>query len=106
MSPLRREKLFEKRHMPLLMLRKILLVFAILLIVLQSSPALCANDEDCLDCHGERDFVAERNGKEVSLYINGKVFADSIHGDNGCVSCHKDADVEDFPHEEGLAREV
>ncbi|RME01729.1 MAG: hypothetical protein D6814_00925, partial [Calditrichaeota bacterium] len=57
----------------------------------------------CLECHGEKDFVVEKQGREISLYVDGKAFARSVHGENGCVSCHEDADVEEFPHKEGLA---
>ncbi len=64
---------------------------------------LQAQDDQCLECHGERDFTTERGGKEISLYVDGKKFHDSIHGENGCVSCHEDADVEEFPHNENLA---
>ncbi|MFH1625027.1 MAG: cytochrome c3 family protein [Pseudomonadota bacterium] len=84
--------------------RKSILILTTLLVLLYSPLGLGAEDEECLDCHGERDFVAERHGKEVSLYVNGKAFANSIHGKNGCVSCHEDADVEKFPHEERLAK--
>ncbi len=67
------------------------------------SPQSLWGQEECLECHGEKDFVVERNGREVSLYVDGIAFAHSVHGENGCVSCHEDADVEDLPHEETLA---
>lgn len=62
-----------------------------------------AQDETCLECHGERDFTTERDGKEISLYVHAAKFSSSVHGENGCVSCHEDADVEEFPHDEKLA---
>ncbi|MBN2009984.1 cytochrome c3 family protein [candidate division KSB1 bacterium] len=33
-----------------------------------------------------------------------KPFTNSVHGENGCVSCHVDADVEDFPHDSPLQK--
>ncbi|MDQ7063967.1 MAG: cytochrome c3 family protein [candidate division KSB1 bacterium] len=73
-----------------------------LIVVLLPVGAFGQDDEECLECHGEKDFVTERNGKEISLYVDGKAFAQSVHGENGCVSCHEDADVEEFPHDEDL----
>ena len=84
----------------LLRKRPLLIVVATLLF---SSAALAQEDEDCLMCHGERDFVTDRDGKQISLFVNGELFTHSIHGDNGCISCHEDAAVEEFPHEDRLA---
>lgn len=67
------------------------------------APALLAQDEVCLECHGEADLTTERNGREISLYVNAKRYAKSIHSENGCISCHEDADVEEFPHADTLA---
>ncbi len=71
--------------------------------LLFSPTSFAQEDADCLMCHGERDFVAERDGREISLYVNGNAFADSVHGEIGCISCHMDADVEEFPHEDRLS---
>ncbi len=77
---------------------------AVLLGALLFSPTSFAQeDDDCLMCHGERDFVADRDGREISLFVNGNAFADSTHGEIGCISCHMDADVEEFPHEDRLS---
>ncbi len=56
------------------------------------------SDADCLDCHGEADLTVEVDGKEMSLYVDGEDYASSIHADNGCVSCHVQADVPEAPH--------
>ena len=72
-------------------LLKILSFISILLSLTQISLA----DEMCLECHGEKDFVIERDEKEISLYVDSERFQDSVHGENGCISCHEDADVED-----------
>jgi cytochrome b subunit of formate dehydrogenase len=58
--------------------------------------------EDCLDCHSDSELETERGGKAVSLYVDEQIYNRSIHADLECISCHEDADVEDFPHEEQL----
>src|SRR3990172_8356742 len=62
-----------------------------------------SQDEACFECHGDKDLTMERGGKEISIFVNAKIFASSIHAENGCVSCHVDADVEEFPHADDLA---
>ncbi len=58
--------------------------------------------EDCLDCHEDTELTKERNGQEVSLYINPDKYKNSVHGDADCIDCHADlADVE-LPHDEKL----
>ena len=54
--------------------------------------ARAQDDEECLMCHGERDFVTEKEGREVSLFVDAHEFAGSVHAEIGCVSCHADAD--------------
>ncbi len=51
------------------------------------------DNEECLECHGDPDFVKELpGGKTVSLYVDGKRFAQSVHGQNdvACTDCHAD----------------
>ncbi|MFQ6103473.1 MAG: cytochrome c3 family protein [Candidatus Glassbacteria bacterium] len=67
-------------------------------------PSDGMGDEICLDCHGERDFITERNGQIVSLYVDGDAFARSAHADLGCTSCHYDTDPDDLPHPERLEK--
>ena len=57
----------------------------------------------CLDCHGDASFTVERGGETVSLFVDSKVFAASVHAGLDCVSCHQDADVPEMPHPERLA---
>jgi uncharacterized protein with PIN domain len=68
--------------------------------VLAAFPASVAGQEtaDCLACHGEKDFTAERKGRTVSLYVSEKAYAASIHGSLTCVSCHTDVEGKELPH--------
>jgi Cytochrome c7 and related cytochrome c len=54
---------------------------------------------ECLACHGDKTMTTTRAGKTVSLYVDGKRFAASIHGSFGCTGCHADLEGKDFPHE-------
>lgn len=56
------------------------------------------SDEQCLECHSDPDMTVEVDGKDVSLYVAEKPFLSSVHAENGCVSCHEEADVEEAPH--------
>ncbi len=76
-----------------------LFFFAILSCALFS---FAATNDDCFMCHSDPELTAQRNGRTISLFINDKVFYGSVHKDLDCVSCHTDADVEEFPHPESL----
>ena len=59
--------------------------------------------DDCFACHEDPDLTTERNGKEVSLFVDPEAMEQSIHADLVCIGCHTDLDgVDDFPHEENL----
>ncbi len=65
-------------------------------------PGLSAGEEVCFECHGERDFVVDKDDGEVSLFVDKDVFSSSIHADIGCTSCHEEVDPDDLPHDENL----
>jgi len=76
------------------------LLWGTLLLIPGIGPA--QEDEECFFCHGEPDFTQELpSGALRSLHVDESVFAKSVHGENGCVSCHDD--VGELPHEESLA---
>jgi len=61
------------------------------------------DDLVCLDCHNDKTLTTTRNGKQVSLFINGKSFAGSIHEEISCTGCHSDVDPNNLPHSEKLS---
>lgn len=73
--------------------------------VLAAAPAQKPpSNDDCLGCH--EDPTAKR-ADGSSLFVDKKVFGDSVHGAAGasCVDCHTDlAKTTDFPHAEKLAK--
>ena len=78
----------------------------LILIGIISTPIFAQSEEDqvCLDCHGDNTLTTERDGKEVSLFVNGKAFAGSIHEEISCTGCHTDVDPDDLPHAENLEK--
>ena len=63
----------------------------------KTSSVKPTNDE-CLVCHSDNTLSTDRNGKQVSLFVNPDSFKNSIHGGMfACVDCHPD--VTTSPHE-------
>jgi len=54
---------------------------------------------ECLACHGEKSLTTTRAGRTISLYVDGKKFATSVHGSFGCTGCHADLEGKDLPHD-------
>lgn len=61
-------------------------------------------DEECMMCHDDRTLTKEVNGRTISLFVNYRSHAISVHGKEGCTSCHSDVDVDDLPHEDVLEK--
>jgi len=66
------------------------------------SNMLFADNEACFDCHSDNELEMERRGRTISVYIDESIFSRSVHADLECISCHSDADVDEFPHPEDL----
>ena len=64
------------------MSRKILFTFLLLFIPLLS---FSSDDETCLDCHSDPTLTMEVDGKVVSMFVRQETYANSVHGENGCV---------------------
>jgi uncharacterized protein with PIN domain len=79
---------------------------AFLLALLAPATALAQENGDCLGCHGEKGFTAERKGRAVSLYVPEKGFAASVHGGLQCINCHADLQGKELPHEAPLKKAV
>lgn len=77
----------------------------ILLICMLSLPtnklSAQAND-DCLACHNDPKMTMEKNKKEVSIFVDEKVLANSPHRKLSCVSCHVGFNPEEIPHKENI----
>lgn len=74
-------------------------LFAVLLWLLLALPAGAIENADCFVCHSDQTLTkSNATGKVVSLFVDEKKFASSIHAKNLCTSCH--TDITDLPHEE------
>jgi cytochrome b subunit of formate dehydrogenase len=62
-------------------------------------------NDDCFgDCHDDKSLTGERNGREMSVFVDLQRFSRAAHGAAGvkCVQCHRDiAKVSDL-HEDDL----
>lgn len=58
--------------------------------------------DDCLMCHSDNTLTMEKNGKEISLFVQEDVFKNSAHSKLNCVACHKGFDPEAMPHAENI----
>jgi uncharacterized protein with PIN domain len=62
-----------------------------------------ASNDDCLACHGDKTMTTKRGGRTVSLFVDAKRFASSVHAPLSCTSCHASLEGKDLPHEPGVA---
>lgn len=62
-------------------------------------------NEKCLECHSDPDFTMEREGKEVSIFVDEKKLSESVHAKNLCSECHGDLTAE-HPDDEKPAHKV
>jgi formate dehydrogenase gamma subunit len=63
------------------------------------------SDETCLECHSDADLTMEKDGKEVSLFVDEKKLRASVHAKNQCSECHRDLTAE-HPDDEKRALKV
>ena len=66
------------------------------------SPLQAQSKSDCLTCHSDQSLSTERNGKTVSLFVDGKTLNSSAHGKLVCVACHAGFDMNNIPHKEKI----
>ncbi|MCC7519346.1 MAG: cytochrome b/b6 domain-containing protein [Verrucomicrobiae bacterium] len=56
---------------------------------------------ECMTCHEDRSLKHQgKGGRTVSLFVDAKALARSVHATNACVSCHTDA--AEVPHTDGF----
>jgi len=81
-----------------------LLLLAALPLIVDARQKPAERDEVCLACHGEKSLTTERKGRTISLFVDGKKFAGSVHGSLGCTTCHADLEGKELPHGAPLKR--
>ena len=71
----------------------------ILALVLGTGSLQSQENDFCFECHSDSDLTGERNGTEISVFVDQESFDSSIHGGLECTLCHADLEGEDF-HDE------
>jgi len=66
------------------------------------SNGFAQTNDDCLMCHNDDTFTMEKNGKEISINVNGEKFSASKHSKLQCISCHINFNPEEIPHSKDL----
>lgn len=86
-------------------MRKLLLFLVVALILAATSYTLQAqvqhtnsmDNEQCYECHKNKDFVVKKGDRKINFYVNREQFENSVHGKMKCISCHdfnkKDEDI-------------
>ena len=78
------------------MLRRFAFLFAFAFLFFASPVFAGSEDKDCLQCHGTK--VQKLGGaKQTPPFVDLAKFRSSVHGGNGCVSCHSDLDGAKHP---------
>ena len=90
-----------KMSLPRFTAVKLFFLFIVILFF-SAVPVNAQSNDDCLMCHSDDTMTMEKNGKEVSIYVNQDVFEHSVHGKLNCVSCHVGFDPEEIPHKENI----
>ncbi|MCX6897089.1 MAG: cytochrome c3 family protein [Verrucomicrobia bacterium] len=67
----------------------------------QDARAAAITNSDCLACHDDPKLTKKVGGKVVSLAVQPKLFAKSVHGSLSCTDCH--TGIKELPHPEKLA---
>jgi uncharacterized protein with PIN domain len=81
--------------------RSALLLVAAVLGLLSAGwgAAPAAGDSDtCLACHSDKTLTTKHGKQTVSLFVDGKRFANSVHAALTCTGCHADLEGKDIPH--------
>ena len=79
------------------------LSFLIMFLSLGAQGYLFAqSSDDCLMCHEDETLTMEKEGREISLFVNSNVLSNSTHKNLSCVSCHVGFNPEELPHKENI----
>jgi cytochrome b subunit of formate dehydrogenase len=59
---------------------------------------------NCMECHSDATLSFDREGKKVSLFVDQKAAAQSVHKSLECVDCHEKFDPDATPHRKPMVR--
>lgn len=68
-------------------------------VMLCQSPFLFGQSRsDCLACHSDQSITKEKDGKQISLFVDEAILNKSPHKKLVCVACHTGFDPGNIPH--------
>ncbi|MCX6152261.1 MAG: cytochrome c3 family protein [Ignavibacteriales bacterium] len=76
-------------------------ISAVVFICLSSLIMAQTTKTACIDCHSDNTLTIERNGKQISLFVDKDHFNNSVHAGLECTDCHSGFNSENIPHKEG-----
>ncbi|MGA2624324.1 MAG: cytochrome b/b6 domain-containing protein [Bacteroidota bacterium] len=79
----------------------VLVCFSFLL-VLRPGNVLGQSKADCLTCHSDHSLTMDRNGKQLSIFVDESVLNKSPHQKLVCIACHTGFDLNNVPHKEKI----
>ena len=74
------------------------LFIASLAFLLVATARAAGDDDTCLACHSDKTMTTQHGKQTVSIYVDGKRFAASVHAALSCTGCHADLEGKDIPH--------
>src|ERR1035437_1566307 len=91
-----------KFHADLILAARLVLMVAVLaatsLTARAAGSALSQLDQQCLGCHSAKGREKKlTSGEALSVYVEGAVFAKSVHSKIGCAVCHANTSFENHP---------
>jgi cytochrome b subunit of formate dehydrogenase len=75
-----------------------LLLCAAACLALGALPGIAQDNDMCLMCHEDTELTGRRAGDEISVHVDARDYASSVHAQLDCVTCHQDLDPENLPH--------
>lgn len=54
--------------------------------------------ELCMSCHEDPELYMEKEGRQISLFVNNDHYKNSVHAGAECVDCHTGYNAEELPH--------
>jgi cytochrome b subunit of formate dehydrogenase len=82
--------------------RPIYLFFISLVTLIFPSTIVAQSRAECLNCHSDSSMTMERNGRQISIYVNEAQLNKSPHKKLVCVACHAGFDAGNVPHKERI----
>ena len=67
-----------------------------------AGKAMAQTNADCLTCHSDKDLKKEKDGKEISLFMDESILMKSAHAKLSCISCHVKFNPDEMPHKEKI----